>query len=348
MAKGHRSQLKGRQPDTRSLDEVAALIGPPGAGGYARDRLIEQLHQVQDGTGALRERHLVALARLVNLPLAEVHEVASFYHHFDLVTDDATVPSLTVRVCDGLSCELAGGAVLLQQARERLGSASVRVQAVPCIGRCEQAPAAQVGPQAVACASAATLEAAVHRPGRATVPPVQAVGYAEYRRQGGYALTADLAAGRRNADAVLQAMEDSGLRGLGGAGFPAGRKWRIVRDQPAPRLMAVNVDEGEPGTFKDRHYLERDPHRFLEGLLVAARVVGIDACWVYVRDEYHDARALLANELARLQAEGIRVISPPQLVADGSACGGAGDEEGPQRFVEVVGRGRRQADQDRV
>ncbi len=305
----HRNQLKGRQPDRESLEEVAALIGPPdpkraaGAQGYRRDLLIEYLHRVQDGTGALRERHLVALARTLNLPLAEVHEVASFYHHFDLVADGAVVPAVTVRVCDGLSCELAGAGALLEQARAHFTGAGVRVLAAPCIGRCEQAPAAQVRQQAIPKATLQALQREVAQPGGAGVAEPAAVGYDEYRAAGGYALLEAVSSGRCTHESVTKALEDSSLRGLGGAGFPAGRKWRIVREQPAPRLLAVNIDEGEPGTFKDRHYLERDPHRFLEGMLIAAQVVGIEAIYIYLRDEYHAARHLLQRELARLQAD---------------------------------------------
>ncbi len=298
-----RGKLKGRQPKPAATDEVLRWIGAPPSGGYRRDLLIEYLHRVQDAAGALREGHLVALARLVNLPMAEVFEVASFYHHFDLIADDAAAPGVTVRVCDGLSCELAGSGVLLANARAVLQREGVRVVEAPCIGRCEQAPAAVVGQRAVAAATTDKLATLLRSPEASGVPPAAAIGYDAYRAQGGYGLAAALSGGARAADEVLKTMEDSGLRGLGGAGFPAGRKWRIVRGQPGPRLMAVNIDEGEPGTFKDRHYLERDPHRFLEGMLVAAHVVGIEACYIYLRDEYHEARALLTAELARLQAE---------------------------------------------
>jgi formate dehydrogenase beta subunit len=205
-----------------------------------------------------------------------------------------------VRVCDGLACEMAGASLLLERLPGLLGQ-DVRVVAAPCIGRCEQAPAVAVGPAAVPVATPEKVAAAVR--GEAVEPAPAAIDYDAYRAAGGYALAAALAARRIDPDAVLSAMEDSGLRGLGGAGFPAGRKWRIVREQPAPRLFAVNIDEGEPGTFKDRFYLERDPHRFLEGLLVAAQVVGTEAVYIYLRDEYHDARALLRRELARLTAD---------------------------------------------
>jgi len=293
-------KLKGRQPDDRALREVRDCLGDRPPEGHRRDLLIEHLHRLNDGFGALREPHLVALSREMNIPMAEVFEVASFYHHFEIVTADANVPGLTVRVCDGLACEMAGAGALLERLPALLGR-DVRVVAAPCIGRCEQAPAVAVGQAAVPVATPEKVAAAAR--GEAVEPAPAAIDYDAYRAAGGYALPAALAAGRVDADSVLSAMEDSGLRGLGGAGFPAGRKWRIVREQPAPRLFAVNIDEGEPGTFKDRFYLERDPHRFLEGLLVAAQVVGTEAVYIYLRDEYHDARALLQRELARLAAD---------------------------------------------
>jgi formate dehydrogenase len=264
----------------------------------------------------------------MNIPMAEVFEVATFYHHFEVVKGDAAAAGLTVRVCDGLSCEMAGAQALMKRLPALLGNKDVRVIPAPCLGRCEQAPVAVVHqhpvPHASAESVAALVESATAHHAEAETdtvfeaaaqaecsvsPEPHAVqvapgytGYAAYRAHGGYALAAALARGTHDPEGVLKAMEDSGLRGLGGAGFPAGRKWRIVRDQPAPKLMAVNIDEGEPGTFKDRTYLERDPHRFLEGLLVAAQVVGIEKCYIYLRDEYHGCRAILESELARLQA----------------------------------------------
>ncbi|TFZ07495.1 NADH-quinone oxidoreductase subunit F [Ramlibacter henchirensis] len=322
-------KLKGRQPDDDPLREVRDCIGARPPEGYPRDLLIEHLHLLNDRYGALREPHLVALSREMNIPMAEVYEVATFYHHFEVVPPDAAVPALTVRVCDGLPCEMAGAKDLLDRLPALLGK-DVRVISAPCIGRCEQAPAVAVHQAAVPAATPEKVAAAVRsgsgvvaRAGtevaefnpaafaqRSVSPPreqVRAVppctDYDAYRAGGGYSLAAGLAAGRVDPEAVLKAMEDSGLRGLGGAGFPAGRKWRIVREQAAPRLFAVNIDEGEPGTFKDRTYLERDPHRFLEGMLIAAQVVGTEAVYIYLRDEYHDARALLERELARLAAD---------------------------------------------
>jgi formate dehydrogenase len=292
--------LKGRQVDASSLDEVRALIGPRPEGGHVRDLLIEHLHLLNDHWHGLQPRHLAALAQEMKLPMAEVFEVASFYHHFEILKDGEAGPALTVRVCDGLPCEMAGARDLLQRLPALLGP-QVRVIPAPCIGRCEQAPAAQVGQRAVPHASKERVVQAVA--GAEVAPVPQALGYEAYRAQGGYALAAAVVRGERDAESVITALEHAGLRGLGGAGFPAGRKWRIVREQPAPRLMAVNIDEGEPGTFKDRHYLERDPHRFLEGMLIASHVVGVQAVYIYLRDEYHDARALLQSELARLQAD---------------------------------------------
>ncbi|HSV36531.1 MAG TPA: NADH-ubiquinone oxidoreductase-F iron-sulfur binding region domain-containing protein [Ramlibacter sp.] len=302
-------KLKGRQPEQAALDEVRTLIGPPPASGHRRDLLIEHLHVLNDAYRGLHERHLVALAREMNVPMAEVFEVASFYHHFEFLREGEEGAPLTVRVCDGLSCEMAGARDLRARLPAYLNS-GVRVIAAPCIGRCEQAPAVLVGQVAVPAATAeAVVNAVAHeneRPlpqqGRAT-PGQDHIGYERYRADGGYGLAAAVVNGEENAETILKAMEDSGLRGLGGAGFPAGRKWRIVREQPAPRLMAVNIDEGEPGTFKDRHYLERDPHRFLEGMLIAAQVVGCEAIYIYLRDEYHACRVTLEAELARLRED---------------------------------------------
>ncbi len=299
-----RSRLKGRQATDEARAEVRALIGPAPAQGHRRDLLIEHLHAINDHHRVLFERHLVALAAEMGLPVVEVFEVASFYHHFQILRDDQAAPALTVRVCDSLSCQLAGSDALLAQLQRELG-AQVQVMTAPGLGRCEQAPAAQVGQKAVACATAPQLTALVAAQASAPNPLPGAIDLQAYRAKGGYTLAQQIAAGQRSAESVIEVLEHAGLRGLGGAGFPAGRKWRIVRGQSAPRLMAVNIDEGEPGTFKDRTLLEADPHRFLEGLLIAAQVVGCEAVYIYLRDEYHEARALLERELASLQA------SPP-------------------------------------
>ncbi|HWL61715.1 MAG TPA: NADH-ubiquinone oxidoreductase-F iron-sulfur binding region domain-containing protein [Steroidobacteraceae bacterium] len=318
-----KSQLKGRQPDHVSMAEVQQLIGAPP---HRRDLLIENLHKLNDFYRGLHDRHLVALARQMNVPMAEVYEVATFYHHFEVLRDGEEPARITVRVCDGLSCEMRGARDLLQRLPALLGT-DVRVLAAPCVGRCEQAPVAVVDQAPVAHADLEQVQATVARgnvahplpagdgqfdPAASGPAPVTRsprdvspayVGLRAYRAAGGYALAAKVTQGELAPDTLIKALSDSGLRGLGGAGFPAGRKWDIVRQQPAPRVMAVNIDEGEPGTFKDRTYLERDPHRFLEGLLVAAKVVGTEACYIYLRDEYHGCRAILEHELQLLQAD---------------------------------------------
>ena len=297
-----RPRLKGRQASDEARAEVRALIGPAPAEGHRRDLLIEHLHALNDHHRALFERHIVALAAEMRLPVVEVFEVASFYHHFQILKDEETAPGITVRVCDSLSCQLAGAGSLLTQLQRDLG-AQVQVLAAPCLGRCEQAPAAQVGQKAVAHATPAQVQALVSAQQVQPNPLPQATDLQAYLAAGGYVLARQLASGERSAESVIEVLEHAGLRGLGGAGFPAGRKWRIVRSQPAPRLMAVNIDEGEPGTFKDRTLLESDPHRFLEGMLIAAQVVGCEAVYIYLRDEYHEARQLLQRELAALQAQ---------------------------------------------
>ena len=298
-----RHQLKGRQPSEEARAEVRALIGAPPANGHRRDLLIEHLHALNDHYHGLFERHLVALAAEMRLSMAEVYEVASFYHHFEVLKDDATPPRLTVRVCESLSCQMAGADALLAKLPALLG-ADVKVVPAPCIGRCEQAPAALVGQRGL---GHATVEAIVSMSNRAVALSGQApaapetVVFDAYRQAGGYALAQAVACGERDAEGVIGALEHAGLRGLGGAGFPTGRKWRIVRGFEGPRLMAVNIDEGEPGTFKDRYYLERDPHRFLEGVLIAAHVVGCEAVYLYLRDEYPECRAILTQAITELQ-----------------------------------------------
>jgi len=297
-----KSQLKGRQADEISLKEVNALLMLDAKSlRHRRDLMIEHLHKINDTYRGLHERHLVALAKLMNTPMAEVFEVATFYHHFEVIRESEQAPRFTVRVCDGLSCDMAGASTLLNKLKAALGNTPVKVMPAPCMGRCEQTPVAVVHHHEIGHASLEKILQAVEVQAIHPVVPDH-IDLNAYLAEGGYALLQAVSNGQQDKEAVLQAMEDSGLRGLGGAGFPAGRKWRIVREQAAPRLMAVNIDEGEPGTFKDRTYLERDPHRFLEGVLVAAQVVGIEAVYIYLRDEYHGCRALLEKELESLQA----------------------------------------------
>ena len=284
----------------QALAEVEALIGP---GPWRHDLLIEYLHLINDRYRQLGAPHMAALAKLLGLAQTEVYEVATFYHHFDVVKEnpDGSLPAaaaLTVRVCDGLSCEMGGAKQLLEKLPALLGR-EVRVIPAPCVGRCEQAPVAIVHQKPVPRATLETVRAEVQA-GQVTDSPGNYIDFDAYSKEGGYSLLRDCMEHRRDLESVLKTMEDSGLRGLGGAGFPTGRKWRIVRGEAAPRMMAVNIDEGEPGTFKDRVYLERDPHRFLEGMLIAAWAVGISAIYIYLRDEYHGCRALLEKELAKL------------------------------------------------
>ena len=294
-----REAPKGRRASDEALATVRALLsGTP----RRRDLLIEHLHRLQDRFGHLSSDHLAALAEEMQLAQTEVYEVATFYHHFDVVKEgEVPPPALTVRVCDGLSCEMAGAQDLLARLPAMLGQ-YVRVIAAPCIGRCEQAPAVAVGQHPVAAATCEAVAAKV-RAGEIAHQPEGFIGLAAYRAAGGYALLKKCIGDELDVEAVIKVMEDSGLRGLGGAGFPAGRKWRIVRNEPAPRLMAVNIDEGEPGTFKDRVYLERDPHRFIEGMLIAAWAVGIGRIYIYLRDEYHGCRTMLEGELALLREQ---------------------------------------------
>jgi formate dehydrogenase len=280
------------------LEEVRNLVG----GAPRRDLLIECLHRIQDAHGCIDAERMAALAQLMKLARAEVYEVATFYHHFDVVRDgEAPPPPLTVRVCDSVACAMAGAEQLIAEISQSLGD-GVRVQRVPCVGRCECAPLAVVGQNPVEEADLHAVRYAIDAGATEAPLPEDARRLADYRAAGGYKLYADCVAGRRTAEAIIAALEHANLRGLGGAGFPAGRKWRVVRDQPAPRLMAVNIDEGEPGTFKDRYYLEREPHRFLEGMLIAAWAVGIEKIYIYLRDEYAGLRTLLAEELDALRA----------------------------------------------
>ncbi len=285
--------------ETLALVEVRRLLG---AETRRKDLLIEYLHRIQDAHGCLSAAHLVALAEELRLAHTEVFEVASFYHHFDVVREtDTAPPALTVRVCDSVTCEMFGAEDLLASLQETLGS-GVRVQRVPCVGRCDAAPVAVIGTNALDRAQPDTVCAMVEQ-GRTKAVAPDCIQLDAYRSSGGYAIYRALLAGERNPADIIATLEDSGLRGLGGAGFPAGRKWGIVGGMDGPRLMAVNIDEGEPGTFKDRHYLERDPHRFLEGVLIAARVVGISEIYLYLRDEYAGCRRLLERELAALERD---------------------------------------------
>jgi formate dehydrogenase len=284
--------------------EVAAVGAILGERPRERALLIEHLHLIQDKEGCLPEGHLQALAAELRIPMAEVYEVATFYAHFDVVADgEPRPPKVTIRVCDSLSCMLAGAERLLAEL-EAAQLADVRVVRAPCLGACDVAPAAEVGHRHVGHASKATLgELAAGGHVHAEVPACQ--DFEAYAGAGGYAVLRACVSGARKVDDVIATLSDGGLRGLGGAGFPTGRKWGLVRAEKGPRLMAVNGDEGEPGTFKDRHYLEREPHRFLEGALIAAWAVEAAEVFVYIRDEYPAVHRILAAEIPKLEASGL-------------------------------------------
>ena len=291
---------KGRQLEPAARDEVSALLG---ARPRDRDLLIEHLHLIQDRYGRLSAAHLHALAVEMTLPMAEVYEVASFYAHFDIVLDGESEPAeITIRVCDSLSCAMAGAEALFAELPDRLGS-KVRVLRAPCMGRCDRAPVAEVGHRHIERATADSLANAVGGDLHPEIPDYQDL--AAYRAEGGYAALANCLEGRMTVDQAIETLSDSGLRGLGGAGFPTGRKWTFVRAEAKPRYLAVNADEGEPGTFKDRYYMERRPQQFLEGTLIAAWAVEADAVYIYLRDEYPAAREILLKEIAAVEAAGL-------------------------------------------
>jgi formate dehydrogenase beta subunit len=328
--KKRRREGRGRPVDPVALEEVRALLGDEPR---RRDLLIEHLHKIQDHYHAISAARLNALAEEMRLAPAEVFEVATFYHHFDVVKEDQEAPpAITVRVCDGLSCEMAGAQNLLGLLRTGGYGDGVRVITAPCVGRCDTAPVAVVNQNPIDRATVAAVDAVLES-GTFTPAAPAYKAYDAYVADGGYALLQACVAGERSADDAIATMEDAGLRGLGGAGFPTGRKWKIVRAETAPRLMAVNIDEGEPGTFKDRWYLERDPHRFLEGMLIAAWAVGIAEIYVYLRDEYAAVRAILTAEIAELQ-ERAPVPLPPIHLRRGAGAYICGEESAMIESIE--------------
>ena len=298
-----RKTTKGRQLRPDALKQLRTLLGDRPR---RRDLLIEFLHLIQDEFGHISSAHMRALAEEMNIPQAEVYEVASFYAHFDLVGEgEAPPPPLTVRVCDSLSCELAGAIELKNALEKALPPERIRVVRAPCMGRCDTAPVAELGHRHIDFATAGDIETAA---AKGDVHPLipEYESFSQYREGGGYAELEALRSGlTKTRDELQREVLDSGLRGMGGAGFPSGRKWTFVRDGDAPRYLAVNGDEGEPGTFKDRYFLEREPHMFLEGMLVAAWAVEAEKCFVYIRDEYPAALEILAREISELERAGI-------------------------------------------
>ena len=290
---------KGRTFEAEALDEVRELLGDAPR---RRDLLIEHLHLIQDRWGHISDRHLLALAHEMGLAAAEVYEVATFYHHFDVVKDGGDAPpTLTIRVCDSIACEMAGSGELLDTLQDRLGD-RVRVVGAPCIGRCDRAPAAFVGDHAVDRATVGAVEGAVLEGSTvAELPDYRRLD--DYREAGGYSVAGECLDGGRSVEEVIETLDASGLKGLGGAGFPASRKWGFVRSEPKPRTLVINADEGEPGTFKDRFIMETDPHVMLEGALIAAWAVEASSIYIYLRDEYPHCRRAVGEAIEALRAD---------------------------------------------
>lgn len=328
-----RSGPKGHAVDLTALDDIKTLLGEESR---QRDLLIEHLHKIQDKYQHISSKHLVALAYEMKLSPAEVYEVASFYHHFDVVKEGQTPPpALTVRVCESVSCEMAGAHELIDALENGLNNDPVRIQKVPCVGRCQHAPVAVVGQNPIHQATTETVSNAIAN-NDVTDKVTDYISMESYLADNGYQTFKQLLEGKINPESIMKKMEDSGLRGLGGAGFPAGRKWRIVNGFPGPRLMAVNIDEGEPGTFKDRYYLERDPHRFLEGMLIAAVTVGCEEIYIYLRDEYAGCREILSQEIKNLQANPPSQIYslPPIHLRRGAGAYICGEESAMVESIE--------------
>tara|TARA_R110000782_G_scaffold260091_1_gene351236 strand:+ start:1137 stop:2798 length:1662 start_codon:yes stop_codon:yes gene_type:complete len=295
--RGKKGRVEGRTTPHKSLADIKALLGN---NPRTRDMLIENLHKIQDHYHHISNRHILALSIEMSLPMAEVYETATFYHHFDVLQENETPPpSKTIRVCNSLTCEMFGAKELLKQLEsENLGD--VRIQTVPCVGRCDTAPVAVVGTNPIETADTSKVKSAIKNNAFDGSEP-DCIGYVDYKKNGGYQLLADCVDGKFEREDIISLLENSNLRGLGGAGFPTGRKWRILSEQPNPKMIAINIDEGEPGTFKDRVYLEQDPHRFIEGTLIAHWAIDADKIYIYLRDEYAGCRKALEKELELLK-----------------------------------------------
>jgi formate dehydrogenase len=293
---------RGRQVQPEALQAIQSLLGTRSR---QRDLLIEHLHLIQDHYGHISAAHLAALADEMRIPMAEAYEVATFYAHFDVVKEgESPPPALTIRVCDSLSCQLNGADQLQAALSEGVDTEQVRVVRAPCMGRCDSAPVVEVGHKHIGNADVVHVQNAIAK--QDTHPDkIESLSLAQYRQDGGYQLLQACQNGERSYEEISGILNDSGLRGLGGAGFPTATKWKFVKQAEGPRLMAINGDEGEPGTFKDRHYLEQDPHRFLEGMLISAWAVEADAIYIYLRDEYPHIRALLQQEIAAIESAGL-------------------------------------------
>ena len=295
--RGKKGRVQGRTTPHKSLAEIRQILGDSPR---TRDMLIENLHKIQDHYHHISNRHILALSIDMSLPMAEVYETATFYHHFDVLAENEVAPpSRTVRVCDSLTCEMFGAKSLINQL-ESEDIEDVRIQPVPCVGRCSHAPVAVVGTNPIESADLTKIKTAIESNEFEDTEP-DCINYSEYRKNGGYQTLIDCVEGKHNREDIISILEDSNLRGLGGAGFPTGRKWRILSEQSKPKMIAINIDEGEPGTFKDRFYLEQDPHRFIEGTLIAHWAIEADKIYIYLRDEYAGCRKALEKELASLK-----------------------------------------------
>ncbi|MEO0496508.1 MAG: NAD(P)H-dependent oxidoreductase subunit E [Pseudomonadota bacterium] len=298
---------KGRQLDDSAVSQVRALLAEEidRFGELKRDRLIEYLHLIQDEYRCLSAAHIRALAEEMRLSQVEVYEVASFYDHFDVVKEGQAVPpETTIRVCDGVACMIAGAEQLISELEADTDPSTVRVVRAPCMGGCDVAPAVRVSDREMGQATADKVQTALASGDLGAVKPDYR-GLDAYRAEGGYSIWEQLEAGIISPDFIIETLSDSGLRGLGGAGFPTGKKWSFVRGYEGPRLMTINGDEGEPGTFKDRYYLERNPHAMLEGALIAAACVEAERCYIYMRDEYPAVLNILRDEIAAVEAAGL-------------------------------------------
>lgn len=290
-------QAMQRQVDREVLADIQKLLGESPR---KRDLLIEFLHRIQDHFHHISPKHIIALGKEMTLPLTEIYEVATFYHHFDVIAEDETPPpDLTIRVCQSITCGMFNSAQLASNLKKTFGD-SVKIQSVACVGRCHNAPVAVVGQHVLEDATPESVEKAVQAK-QISAQTTQHIDYAEYCKAGGYKIYQECIDDKRKVEDVIAEIEAAQLCGLGGAGFPTARKWNILRQQNKPRLVAINIDEGEPGTFKDRFYLENDPHRFIEGTLIACWAVEADEIYIYLRDEYAACRNMLENELAIMQ-----------------------------------------------
>ena len=328
--RGKKGRVEGRTTPWVALSEIRQILGDAPR---TREYLIEHLHKIQDKYHHISNRHILALAIEMELPMAEVYETATFYHHFDVVKPGGEPPPpITVRVCESLSCEMFGAKNLINEL-EKNGNKNVRIQAVPCVGRCQGAPVAVVGTNPIEHADADKIKSALDEKKLTDELPPTYTDYVSYCDHGGYQLLKDCMAGKHDRESIISTLEDSNLRGLGGAGFPTGRKWRILSEQAKPKMVAINIDEGEPGTFKDRHYLERDPHCFIEGTLIANWAIEAEAVYIYLRDEYAGCRMMLEKELAALKADPPCEL-PPIYLRRGAGAYICGEESAMIESIE--------------